>query len=140
MPGIAERDDAIVVAMDYNGTVDLEGPTGTSSRGWRVSKGATDSIAATQLFTSTCQNLNPTRFANTAFGVSMGGNMTGLAPSEYGYRDLPGVGLCCVRHTIVDWLDQLTIDSSPLNRAVVRPRSLGRDRASKPAPKEAHPR
>jgi hypothetical protein len=86
MPGIAERDDAIVVAMDYHGTVDLEGPTGTRSRGWKVSEGAADSIAATQLFTSTCQGLNPSRFVNTAFGVSMGGNMTGLAVSEKATR------------------------------------------------------
>jgi prolyl oligopeptidase family protein len=86
MPGIAERDDAIVVAMDYHGTVDLEGPTGATSRGWKVSEGAADSIAATQLFTSTCQGLNPTRFVNTAFGVSMGGNMTGLAVSEHATR------------------------------------------------------
>jgi len=86
MPGIAERDDAIVVAMDYHGTVDLEGPTGTRSRGWKVSEGAADSIAATQLFTSTCQSLNPSRFVNTAFGVSMGGNMTGLAVSEKATR------------------------------------------------------
>src|SRR3954468_5150623 len=57
MPGIAQRDGVIVVAMDYHGTVDLEGPTGTTSRGWKVSEGAADSIAATQLFTSTCQSL-----------------------------------------------------------------------------------
>lgn len=82
MPGIAQRDEAIVVAMDYHGTVDLEGPTGTTSRGWKVSEGAADSIAAAQLFTSTCQGLSPNRFVNTAFGVSMGGNMTGLAVSE----------------------------------------------------------
>lgn len=86
MPGIAERDGAIVVAMDYHGTVDLEGPTGTTSRGWKVSEGAADSIAATQLFTSTCQSLDPTPFVNTAFGVSMGGNMTGLAVSEKATR------------------------------------------------------
>jgi prolyl oligopeptidase family protein len=86
MPGIAERDDAIVVAMDYHGTVDLEGPTGNTSRGWKVSEGAADSIAAAQLFTSTCQGLNPSRFVNTAFGVSMGGNMTGLAVSEHATR------------------------------------------------------
>lgn len=86
MPGIAERDDAIVVAMDYHGTVDLEGPAGTTSRGWKVSEGAADSLAATQLFTSTCQGLDPTRFVNTAFGVSMGGNMTGLAVSEKATR------------------------------------------------------
>src|SRR5690242_15698030 len=82
MPGIAERDGVIVVAMDYHGTVDLEGPTGNTSRGWKVSEGAADSIAAAQLFTSTCQPLNPTRFVNAAFGVSMGGNMTGLAVSQ----------------------------------------------------------
>jgi len=86
MPGIAERDGVIVVAMDYHGTVDLEGSTGNTSRGWKVSEGAADSIAATQLFTSTCQSLNPTRFVNTAFGVSMGGNMTGLAVSESAKR------------------------------------------------------
>jgi hypothetical protein len=86
MPGIAQRDDVIVVAMDYHGTVDLEGPKGTTSRGWKVSEGAADSIAATQLFTSTCQSLNPSRFVNTAFGVSMGGNMTGLAVSEHATR------------------------------------------------------
>jgi hypothetical protein len=86
MPGIAQRDGVIVVAMDYHGTVDLEGPTGTSSRGWKVSEGAADSIAATRLFNSTCQGLNPTRFVNSAFGVSMGGNMTGLAVSEHATR------------------------------------------------------
>jgi hypothetical protein len=86
MPGIAQRDGVIVVAMDYHGTVDLEGPTGNTSRGWKVSEGAADSIAATRLFNSTCQSLNPTRFVNTAFGVSMGGNMTGLAVSEHATR------------------------------------------------------
>jgi hypothetical protein len=86
MPGIAQRDGAIVVAMDYHGTIDLEGPTGTTSRGWKVSEGAADSIAATQLFTSTCQSLDPSRFVNAAFGVSMGGNMTGLAVSEHATR------------------------------------------------------
>jgi hypothetical protein len=86
MPGIAQRDGVIVVAMDYHGTVDLEGPTGTTSRGWKVSEGAADSIAATRLFNSTCQSLNPTRFVNSAFGVSMGGNMSGLAVSEHATR------------------------------------------------------
>jgi hypothetical protein len=86
MPGIAQRDGVIVVAMDYHGTVDLEGPTGATSRGWKVSEGAADSIAATRLFNSTCQSLSPTRFVNSAFGVSMGGNMTGLAVSEHATR------------------------------------------------------
>lgn len=86
MPGIAQRDGVIVVAMDYHGTVDLEGPTGATSRGWKVSEGAADSIAATRLFNSTCQGLSPTRFVNSAFGISMGGNMTGLAVSEQATR------------------------------------------------------
>jgi hypothetical protein len=86
MPGIAQRDGVIVVAMDYHGTIDLEGPTGTKSRGWKVSEGAADSIAATRLFNGTCQGLSSTRFVNSAFGVSMGGNMTGLAVSEQATR------------------------------------------------------
>jgi hypothetical protein len=85
LPGIAQRDGVIAVAMDYRGTVDLEGPTGTTSRGWRVAEGATDSIAAVKLFESACQAGNP-RFVNSAFGVSMGGNMTGLAVSQNAKR------------------------------------------------------
>jgi hypothetical protein len=91
LPGIAERDGAIAVAMDYRGTVDLEGPTGTTSRGWRVTEGAEDSIAAVKLFEATCQAGNP-RFVNSAFGVSMGGNMTGLAVSQHATRS-DGSGL-----------------------------------------------
>jgi hypothetical protein len=85
LPGIAERDGAIAVAMDYHGTVDLEGPTGTTSRGWRVAEGAEDSIAAVHAFESACQAGNP-RFVNSAFGISMGGNMTGLAVSQHATR------------------------------------------------------
>jgi len=85
LPGIAERDGAIAVAMDYHGTVDLEGPTGNTSRGWKVSEGAEDSIAAVKLFESTCQGSAP-RFVNSAFGISMGGNMTGLAVSQHATR------------------------------------------------------
>jgi hypothetical protein len=85
LPGIAQRDGVIAVAMDYHGTVDLEGPTGTTSRGWRVAEGAEDSIAAIRLFESACQSGSP-RFVNSAFGVSMGGNMTGLAVSQHATR------------------------------------------------------
>jgi hypothetical protein len=85
LPGMAERDGVIAVAMDYRGTIDLEGPTGTTSRGWRVAEGAVDSIAAVKLFEATCQAGNP-RFVNTAFGISMGGNMTGLAVSQNAKR------------------------------------------------------
>jgi hypothetical protein len=85
LPGIAERDGVIAVAMDYHGTVDLEGPTGTTSRGWKVAEGAEDSIAAVKLFEAACQGGNP-RFVNAAFGVSMGGNMTGLSVSQHATR------------------------------------------------------
>jgi pimeloyl-ACP methyl ester carboxylesterase len=86
LPGIAQRDDVIAVAMDYHGTTDLEGPTGTDSRGWKVAEGAEDSAAATRLFDTTCQSLSSTRFVNSAFGISMGGNMSGLAVSEHATR------------------------------------------------------
>ena len=85
LPGIAGRDGVIAVAMDYHGTIDLEGPTGTTSRGWRVAEGAEDSIAAVRAFEAACQAGNP-RFVNSAFGVSMGGNMTGLAVSQHATR------------------------------------------------------
>jgi hypothetical protein len=91
LPGIAQRDGVIAVAMDYRGTVDLEGPTGTTSRGWRVAEGAADSIAAVRLFEAACQAGNP-RFVNSAFGISMGGNMTGLAVSQKATRS-DGSGL-----------------------------------------------
>jgi hypothetical protein len=86
LSSIAQRDDVIALAMDYHGTIDLEGPTGATSRGWKVSEGAADSIAAARLFDGTCQGLSSTRFVNSAFGISMGGNMTGLAVSEQAKR------------------------------------------------------
>jgi hypothetical protein len=85
LSGISQRDGVIAVAMDYHGTVDLEGPTGGTSRGWRVAEGAEDSIAAVHQFEAACQGGNP-RFVNSAFGVSMGGNMTGLAVSQHATR------------------------------------------------------
>lgn len=91
LPGIAQRDGVIAVAMDYHGTVDLEGPAGTTSRGWKVAEGAEDSIAAVRLFESACQGSSP-RFVNSAFGISMGGNMTGLAVSQHATRS-DGSGL-----------------------------------------------
>jgi pimeloyl-ACP methyl ester carboxylesterase len=91
LPGIAARDGVIAVAMDYHGTVDVEGPTGTTSRGWKVAEGAEDSIAAVRLIESACQGSSP-RFVNSAFGVSMGGNMTGLAVSQHATRS-DGSGL-----------------------------------------------
>jgi len=74
---VATRDRVIAVAMDYrfqkDGPVDPK--TGfSSSRGWRVAEGAADSIAAAQLFDATCK----TGGVNTVYGVSMGGNTSGL--------------------------------------------------------------
>ena len=119
LPGMAERDGVIAVAMDYHGTIDLEGPTGTTSRGWRVAEGAEDSIAATKLFEATCQAGNP-RFVNTAFGVSMGGNMTGLAVSQSAKR-ADGTGLfdywfdvSGVTNPIETYADATVISLAPL--------------------------
>ena len=74
----AAQDGVIAVAMNYRGQVDgppYPGTTLPRSRGWQVSEGAADSIAAAQLFDRTCPAL-PTV---VAYGVSMGGNASGLA-------------------------------------------------------------
>jgi hypothetical protein len=74
---VASRDGVIAIAMDYRGQHDsppAKGETLPSSRGWRVSEGAQDSIAAAQLFDKTCR----TGGVNTIYGVSMGGNTSGL--------------------------------------------------------------
>jgi hypothetical protein len=74
---VAKRDGVIAIAMDYHGQRDLppaKGESLPSSRGWRVSEGAEDSIAAAKLFDRWC----PTGGLNTIYGVSMGGNTSGL--------------------------------------------------------------
>ncbi|MBV9097997.1 MAG: hypothetical protein JO079_08060 [Frankiaceae bacterium] len=74
---VADRDGVIAIAMDYRFQHDAppakrgELP---SSRGWRVSEGAQDSIAAGQLFDRSCK----TGGVNTIYGISMGGNTSGL--------------------------------------------------------------
>ena len=63
--------------MDYRGQKDTPPAAGDqlpSSRGWRVAEGAADSIAAAQLFDASCR----TGGVNTIYGVSMGGNTSGL--------------------------------------------------------------
>lgn len=66
----------IAIAPDYRGQVDTADPKGglPSSRGWRVQEGADDSIAAVQLFDRACGH----RGTNVVYGVSMGGNTSGL--------------------------------------------------------------
>jgi nitrate reductase NapAB chaperone NapD len=74
---VAKRDGVIAIAMDYHGQKDsppAKGETLPSSRGWRVAEGAQDSIAAAKLFDKSCS----TGGINTVYGVSMGGNTSGL--------------------------------------------------------------
>ena len=72
----AARDlNVIAVAMDYRGTQILNPEAEIpSSRGWRVAEGAADSIAAAQHFDAACPGMGT--FVD--FGVSMGGNTSGL--------------------------------------------------------------
>lgn len=74
---VARRDGVIAIAMDYHSQQDIppaKGSTLPSSRGWRVAEGAADSIAAAKLFDKRCR----TDGVNTVYGVSMGGNTSGL--------------------------------------------------------------
>jgi acetyl esterase/lipase len=84
----AQQEGVIAVAMDYRGQVDLPpapGRTLPRSRGWQVSEGAEDSIAAAKLFDRTCRL--PTI---VAYGVSMGGNASGLAVAARATRSNGG--------------------------------------------------
>jgi acetyl esterase/lipase len=67
----------IAIAPDYRGQIDSPAtkPGGLpSSRGWQVAEGAEDSIAAAQLFDKLCGHTGK----NVIYGVSMGGNTSGL--------------------------------------------------------------
>ena len=72
----AQRDGVIAVAMNYIAD------EGTTRRGWWVSEGADASIAATQAFEQACP------FVKTivAYGISMGGNTSGLAAASHATR------------------------------------------------------
>ena len=64
----------IAIAPNYRGqTVPPEGVK-TSSRGWRVAEGAADTIAYAQHFEALCKPKGD----NVVYGVSMGGNTSGL--------------------------------------------------------------
>ena len=74
----ATNDGIVAVAMNYRGDVYVppSAPGGLpSSRGWQVSEGAQDSIAAAKHFLNLC----PTIKTVVMYGVSMGGNTAGLA-------------------------------------------------------------
>jgi acetyl esterase/lipase len=67
----------IAIAPNYRGQVDTPAakPGGLpSSRGWQVAEGAEDSIAAVQRFDKLCGHNG----INVVYGVSMGGNTSGL--------------------------------------------------------------
>ena len=72
MRDAATKHGVASVTMDYRGTYrDDEG----NLRGWFVKEGAEDMIAAAQLFRQECPSITQT----VLFGISMGGNSTGLA-------------------------------------------------------------
>lgn len=75
---------AVAVAMDYTGQYLL--PDG-SSYGWFVKEGAADSIAAARYFLQAY----PTITTVYAFGVSMGGNASGMAVASPAAVRLDGV-------------------------------------------------
>jgi predicted alpha/beta-hydrolase family hydrolase len=69
------RDHGVVaLAMDYRGTEFDPAEEVPSSRGWQVAEGAEDTIAATQRYEAACDVVGPV----VIFGVSMGGNASGL--------------------------------------------------------------
>src|SRR3954463_1646733 len=82
---VAARDGVIAVAMDYRHQKDsaVDPKTGfSSSRGWRVQEGADDSIAAAKLFDRACK----TGGVNSVYGISMGGNTSGLVAAAAAKR------------------------------------------------------
>lgn len=71
----AAKHGVVAVTMDYRGTyVDADG----NIRGWFVKEGAADMIAATHMFQNACPSIEQT----VLFGVSMGGNASGLALAQ----------------------------------------------------------
>jgi acetyl esterase/lipase len=81
----AAQEGVIALAMDYRGQQDLPpepGPDLPRSRGWQVSEGAADSIAAAQAFDRACPGLATI----VGYGVSMGGNASGLAVASRATR------------------------------------------------------
>jgi hypothetical protein len=75
---VAARDNVIAVAPHYHGEVDS--PTDPmSSRGWRVAEGAADTIRIAQLVEAHC---SLPAGSNTVYGVSMGGNTSGLVAMQ----------------------------------------------------------
>ncbi|MDX1658960.1 MAG: alpha/beta fold hydrolase [Nitriliruptorales bacterium] len=73
---VAAQDGALAVAIDYRGDIRTKDPQGLdSSRGWNVTAGAEDAIDVAHAFLAAC----PTIEDVVAYGISMGGNSSGLA-------------------------------------------------------------
>jgi acetyl esterase/lipase len=77
MRRVSAAHDAVTVAMDYRGTrIVGTKPSGVpDSRGWPAQAGAEDLVAAARFFQDECRSVKTTLL----LGVSMGGNMSGLA-------------------------------------------------------------
>lgn len=127
---VAEELGVIGVAMDYRRQIYLKGGIDTESYGWRVREGAEDSVAAGRLFERTCSavkkprgNKRTKRLPIIMFGVSMGGNTSGLAIAERALRrdgsplfdwwfDVEGV-----TNVIETYLEARAVAGPPLNNA-----------------------
>ncbi len=76
MKKAAAEHGVLAVAMDYRGTYEQRNEDGSVTiRGWFVKEGAEDLVAATKFFRKACPSIKQT----VLFGVSMGGNASGLA-------------------------------------------------------------
>jgi hypothetical protein len=64
---------AVAVAMDYTGL-----QLNNADRGWPAREGAADLVSAAQYFTNLCHSITDV----VIIGVSMGGNMSGLAVAD----------------------------------------------------------
>lgn len=73
---VADESDVVTVAMDYPGDRDEHG--GQIPGAWPVQEGARVSIAAAEALQARC----PTVRTTVAYGVSMGGNSSGLALAD----------------------------------------------------------
>ena len=124
---VARELGVIAVAMDYRRQTYPKGGIDTESYGWRVREGAEDSIAAGKLFESTCQTKKrgkkkkARRLPIIMFGVSMGGNTSGLAIA-HGARRKDGSPLFDwwfdvegVTNVIETYLEARAVAGPPLN-------------------------
>ena len=83
---VATELDVITIAMDYRGLTFLpteKAPGIPETRGWNVTKGAEDGIAAAQYFQAECDITDTI----VNYGVSMGGNTSGLMAAAGATRE-----------------------------------------------------